>query len=443
MNAHAIRRRLGVFRDDRRGNFAILFAVVSVAVSLAAGTAVDVTQALGDRTHMANALDAAVLATAKAISTGRIQSAQAEGYMAKIFAGNIGQSATGAEDFGLTNVHVDSATSTVSATATATYHSTFGILGDAGTFPLSTDAAASYGSGGDGTVEVAMAFDVTGSMAGSKIAALKTAANAGIKVLLDNSDGRVRIAAIPYAAAVNVGPDLAKYIYRDNGDPYAVPPAYDPAKPVLVRGGKTRPDNCATERKGDLDDPAAGPDTAMVNRDGRLIEGNCPVAAIVPLTNNAALLRDTVDDFRAGGTTAGHIGIQWAWYALSNGWSRFLPDGRGAGEGEKVHKYAVIMTDGEFNTAYAGTKDFSQSPEAKKNSAKMAVALCKAMRAQGIEIFTIGFGLNEANAKKTLKACASPDHDGMTFFYGASTGNELVDVYQEIASVIKKLRLVS
>lgn len=440
MLTSALSHRLAAFRDDRRGNFAILFAVVSVAVSMAAGAAVDISQALGDRTHMANALDAAVLATAKAISSGRIESAQAESYMTKIFKGNIGQSATGTGDFSLSAVQVDAATMTVSATARATYHSSFGIFGDAGTFPLSTDAAASYGAG-DGTVEVAMAFDTTGSMTGSKIAALKKAAEAGIETLLDNSDGRVRIAAVPYAAAVNVGPALSKYVYRDNGNPYAAPPAYDPARPVLIKGGAS--DTCATERKGEGDHPtAAGPGTAMVNRDGRL-RGGCPSAAIVPLTDNADRLLDMVASFSANGTTAGHIGIEWAWYMLSSGWSSFLPDGSGAGEGEKVHKYAVIMTDGEFNTAYAGTKDFSQSSEATTNSAKMAVQLCKAMRAQGIDVFTIGFGLKEPKAKKTLQACASPAHDGMKFYYSVSTGNELVGVYKEIASVIKRLRLVS
>jgi hypothetical protein len=327
---------------------------------------------------------------------------------------------------------------------TATYRSAFGILGEAGTFPLSATAAASYGGGADETVEVAMAFDVTGSMAGSKIAALKRAAEAGIDILLENSDGRVRIAAVPYAAAVNVGPARSKFIYRDDGDPYAVPPAYDPARPVFVKGGKKERDACATERKGDWKAPtAAGPETAMVNRDGRLPEHACPSAAIVPLTSDAGTLLDTVDGFTAGGTTAGHIGIQWAWYMLSSGWSASLPEGSGAGEGESVHKYAVIMTDGEFNTAYAGTEDVDRSDEARKNSAGMAVALCKAMRAQHIDVFTIGFGLNDQNARKMLQACASPAHDGMKFYYSVSTGNELVDVYKEIASTIKRLRLVS
>jgi Flp pilus assembly protein TadG len=438
MKTSAFSRRLGALRDDRRGNFAILFAAAAVAVSLAAGTAVDVTQALGDRASMANALDAAVLATAKAISSDRIQDAQAQTYMTKVFAGNIGQATTGATDFGLASVRVDTATRTVSATATGTYHSAFAIFGAAGTFPLSTSASASYGSGG--TVEVAMAFDLTGSMRGSKIAALKSAAEAGIKVLLDHSDGRVRIAAVPYAAAVNVGPGLAKYVYRDNGDPYAVAPAYDPAAPKLASAGG---DTCATERKAALDDPSAGPDRAMVNRDGRLKRGNCPAAPIVPLTSDAGTLLGAVGSFTTGGTTAGHIGIEWAWYMLSSSWSGFVPAGRGAGSGDGVHKYAIIMTDGEFNTAYAGTKRPRQSREAAANSARMAVALCKKMQAQGIDVFTIGFGLNQTGAKKTMQACASPAHDGMTFYYNASTGTELVGVYKEIASVIKKLRLVS
>ncbi|HET7413219.1 MAG TPA: pilus assembly protein [Pararhizobium sp.] len=456
-------RLLGALARNRDGNFAMLFALTALPLFLAAGLAVDVTNAFADRSEMSNALDAAVLATAKALSTGAIQQSQASDYLDKIFAANM-HSASAASGSKISAVTVDGATNTVKAQATYIYRASFGVFGSAGNFPLTAGAAASYG---DGMAEVAMAFDLTGSMKDridgwgpKKIDALKAAATLGVDQLLKANSGgetRIRIAEVPYAGAVNVGPDLAKYIYPDNGKPFEVAPDYDPnRKTGTSKGpgkGKKDVDSCATGRKGPngLEISNDGPDKGMINRDRRLDKaGGCPSAEIVPLTADAKRLRDEIGSFTAGGDTAGHIGILWAWYMLSHKWASFMPDGSGAAapDPKKLHKYAIIMTDGEFNTAYAGVDTsgnnrFNSVTWQPAKSQKYADELCTAMKAAGIEIFTIGFGLRDDTAKKTLQDCASPDRNGMTFFYNASSGTELATIYKQIAAMIQKLRLVS
>lgn len=435
-------RKFDELRTDRSGNFGTMLAVMAVPLLLAAGTAVDITHAYADRVEMENALDAAVLSTAKALSDGGIQQADATDYLRRMFTGNLVSTTLASADVAVGPVTFDGTSNTLRAEVAYDYKASFGILGTAGDFPLTARSAATYG---DGHAEVAMAFDLTGSMQGSKLTALKTAAENGIEKLLSansSTDQRIRIAAVPYAAAVNVGPDLADYVYPDDGKPDTVAPAYDSGNPVSVSNKIT--DSCATERKGPEQFTDDGPDKGMINRDGRLSSSNpCPSAKIVPLTTDKQQLETEIRNFTASGTTAGHIAIQWAWYMLSNKWANFMPDGAGAAPADpKLHKYAIIMTDGEFNTAYAGVKGYNVTSQA-GTSSNDAVSLCTRMKADGIEIFTIGFDLKVKSARDTLQACASPAKNGVNYFYNASTGDELNSVYQQIAAMIQRLRLVS
>lgn len=62
-----------------------------------------------------------------------------------------------------------------------------------------------------GNVEVSLVLDVSGSMAGSRMTNLKTAAKDFVKTLLtDDADGRVLITLVPYNGQVNLGDYLAQ-----------------------------------------------------------------------------------------------------------------------------------------------------------------------------------------------------------------------------------------
>ena len=198
-----------------------------------------------------------------------------------------------------------------------------------------------------------MMLDVTGSMGGQKIKDLKTAANNAIDAFLlgqDEADPRVRVAIVPYADAVNTG-SLSNVVYAEKSYTTKEPPELD--DPFAV-SAYIPPDKCATERKGTQQFTDASPTVAMVNRDYRL--EFCPEAALKPLSANISALKNTVKSFKADGYTGGHTGIQWTWYMLSNKWKDVLPKAARpeAYDEKKVAKYAILMTDGEFNTAFAG-----------------------------------------------------------------------------------------
>jgi len=78
------------FQNDRSGNFAITFALSSVAILMSVGLAVDYSQSIGNRTRVNNALDSATLATARALSIGDVKEKDAETYLKVIFASNLG-----------------------------------------------------------------------------------------------------------------------------------------------------------------------------------------------------------------------------------------------------------------------------------------------------------------------------------------------------------------
>ena len=65
------------------------------------------------------------------------------------------------------------------------------------------------------------------------------------------------------------------------------------------------------------------------------------------------------------------------------------------------------------------------------------------MKADGIEIFTIGFdlGTGETAAKKVLRNCATKDTSSIKHYHEASTGQDLDDAFQAIIRNMERLAL--
>lgn len=417
------------FAGDRSGNFTIVTAVSAVALMLATGLALNTGAMLNAKSHMQNALDAALTSTARDITVGTIDEKDARASVERFLEVNQGGGFAGS--ITLDKLSIDKKSKTLTGEASIAAPVIFPLFGAQAPERLATVASAAYS---DKKIEVSLVLDVTGSMSGSKIADLKAAAKGAIALFLDGqkvSDPRVRVALVPYATAVNTGPLAPSVFVEKNGGPDVPPGLYDPREVAVA------PDACATERKkasGVMDFSDNGPETAMVNRDDRL--GYCPSAALIPLTANKSALDSRIDSFVANGSTAGHIGIQWGRYLLSPKWKNVLASSeRPANYHDKqVSKYAVIMTDGEFNTAFVG-------PGGAKASASSADSLCAEMRKDGIEVFTVGFMLKEEQAKTTLANCASPDTGSTRHYFDAATGSELKAAFREIAANIEKLAI--
>lgn len=432
--AGGVKRFLGRFWRNRLGNFGMMLAVTTPLLLLGVGYGLNVAQISITRSNLLSALDAAVTSTARDLTTGAISEDEARDLVEAFLIAN-GLRAY-AEEGRLTLDHliIDKEASTVSAQASVELDVAFALFGAANRQKITTESAALYS---DRKIEVAMMLDVTGSMAGQRLRDLKTAATNAVGLLLDNNRAgrdRVRVALVPYADAVNAGP-LSHVIYRET-DRYSPsePPPLPPSTPASATNV------CGTDREGTRQFTDDGPEVRMVNRDYRL--QFCPAAALMPLTTDKAALTASIDSFVANGYTAGQIGIQWSWYMLSPKWASVLPAASQPHEynDKKVAKYAILMTDGEFNTAFADVPHGQTVRSQSTRSRNYAERLCTEMKRQGIEIFTIGFMLNNS-AKQVMRNCASPDTGAMRHYYEASTGAELDLAFRSIAGNIERLAL--
>ena len=436
------------FSLDQAGNFAVVFACAASVLSLAIGFSVNTVQVYSLKSSLQNALDAAVTSTARDLTTGKIAVADARGVVEAFLQANADSDLAGRGTVRLDALAIDKTAHTIQASASIDADILFALFGSSDTRHIATEAAAIYS---DKTIEIAMMLDITGSMKGRKIEDLKTAAKNAATTFLsgqDKDNPRVRVAVIPYADAVNTG-ELARYVNYERKFTATEPPAFSPVLQAslssdvdLLPDGTRRADRCATERKGSRQFSDVGPGSAMPSRDVRL--AFCPTAAMSPLTADLGAVTALIDSFKASGSTAGHIGIQWSWYMLSPNWASVLPAKSAplAYGNKKAAKFAILMTDGEFNTAFAGVASGGNTTggQATRSSAN-AERLCAEMRRDGIEVFTIGFMLKEANAKATMRACASEDTASQKHYFDVSTGAELDAAYQSIARNIERLAL--
>lgn len=441
------------FSRDTRGNFAVLFGITVPVLALAVGFAADVAQLMNAKSALQNAADAAATSTARSITLGDISEAEAPKLLKAFVAANGGGGILDSGNVVMDAPDIDPVARTVEVKVHAEVPLFFPLFGMDKTRRVSTSSTAAYS---DKKIEVAMMLDLTGSMnekdksGVAKIKGLRDAADTAVRAFLDlnnASSPRVRVALVPYADGVNTGP-LANVVFHEaegSSGGKDAPPALTSAR--VVSGGG---DSCATERKTSngraMDYSDAGPYTAMVNRDDRLV--SCPASPLVPLTSDEGLLLNRVKNFYADGYTAGHIGVQWTRYMLSPSWRPALEakvPGSGPAEytDKKAKKIAILMTDGEFNTAFAGVPLSEKTRNEQGGVSRPAAEkLCALMKDDRIEIFTVGFVLKEAAAIQVMKNCATQDYSNVKHFYLAADAAELKAAFSNIAANVEQLALV-
>lgn len=170
--------------------------------------------------------------------------------------------------------------------------------------------------------------------------------------------------------------------------------------------------------------------------------------SVVPLSSDKALLKSRIAAFEAAGGTAGVVGTQWAYYTLSPKWGSVWGGGSEPGNyadlttmnanGVPVlRKIAILMTDGVYNAFLTGKE---QNAVQVSDHAK---GVCSNMKAQGIEIYTVGFSINllqaadAATADNLLKSCATD----LGHYYSPSTVNGLKAAFRDIAMKVNPVHL--
>ncbi len=394
------RKLLADISTDERGSIAILFGLMFMILIMFCGMAIDYARVQQMQTRVIAAADAAALAAGRALLDGRLTDTEVQSMAVQLFEQNIpADSKLGKVK--TIDVNVNRLTGSVTVDINAEVPMT--VMRVAGFekigFPVKSSTLFDQKD-----IELGMALDITGSMAGSKIADLKLAAKDLIDILLPDSgtENKIRIGLAPYAQSVNAG-SYAKG----------------------VTGGTSN--SCVHERSGTDAFSDALPTTGKWLGWSKSL--TCPSAKVEPMTDNKGILKSRVDGYTANGGTAGHLGAAWAWYLVSPEWASIWPSASRpvAYNDGKTNKAIILMTDGEFNTSYVS---------ANGDLPRQALEVCRTMKTKGVLIYAVAFQ-SPGSAEALLKSCAtSPDH-----FFNAKDGNELRSSFQQIATSLNNLRL--
>ncbi len=417
------------------------------------GMAVDYGRAIQHRTQLQTSLDSAVLAAGRDYQVNG-DSARAETVAAEYFS----TSMEGVEGTEIVENTADAETSTMKFSGKVVVETSFSRILGIKELEVSSTAESMLAKGGiDKNLEISLMLDITGSMCSpcSKLSDMKSAAKDLINILVqdDQSEHTSRVALVPFSHAVNVG---SAYFEQVTGQPQVVEDVFSyPAscykKGKLKSSCNGNPDylvveghsysSCVVERAGSNKFTDARPGSGnqtylgiydLKRQDSSAVDDDTPCkpeSRIVPLSDDKDGLNDAIDGFEAEGATAGQIGTAWAWYMLSPSWNSFWPVESRAGSygGDDTMKIAVLMTDGDYNTAYQ-TGNGSSSAQAKQ--------LCKNMKDEGITVYTVGFMVSAA-AKSMLKECGTSS----SHFYDATSGEQLKIAFRNIAFKVAQLRL--
>ena len=418
------------FLKSESGTISIIFALILPVLVAIVGAAVDYGRYTSARARTLQAMDTAVLAAGRVLQIENGDEAKALAAAERYYHENKSNMLSNDN----VTFSIEDGEITVSITDSRVRTPFLGVIG-IGEMKIRnvSKAIIAAGSNSGSHVEIAMMLDVMGSICGSypynctsatKLDAMKAAAKDLIDIVVweDQSLYSSRIALVLFSEHVNVGTEYFSAITgtspegnddertcvraRDNAN------RYEAAKPNGSKGHCTHfPQSSGTCR---------------------------PTATLMPLSANKDALKAHVDAFAGRGSTAGHLGTQFAWYTLDPDWgsiwgnqSKGLPYSMTTEVNQhgkpRLYKIAVLMTDGEYNKQYSGDGSTTQARE-----------FCTAMKNQGIVIYTVGFEIGTSgSAYDTMQQCASSsDH-----FYNASNGDELRMSFRDIAMQVSTLRL--
>jgi len=440
---------------NRAGNVSMIFAMIAVPLMGALGLALDYGTLARLKSEMQSTLDVSVLDAVATASSPDELSSRALARLDEEFRRQ-GISP-------VVKVSADANSGTVIATADLTEPTMFmGILGHP-TTTLHTMSSAVSGAGGP--MDLAIAFDTTGSMAGAKLTNAQQAASDLVDLVFkmpgtNTINPHVRVGLVPFDFHVNVGMQ-----YR-NAPWTSVPADSVPtdfptcsgswvnylqlAHPVHVTATCDGVQDCSYDDYNDYTKPIScgtitwqgcvgsqpDPTDALVPAtSSNPVPGIMNVwcsAPLVRLTNDPTVVKSAISSLTAQNETYIAPGVLWAWRLLSSDPTGPFADG---GPNGSTNKRLILMTDGA-NTHSASYPDHNNSDVSAADDKLLQV--CNKVKADGIQIYAIAFDVADPTIISTLTQCAS----GPPYFYKAETIADMTGAFQKIGRDLTAPRLV-
>lgn len=454
LNIKNLLRSMRRFTRETTAAVAIVFALSIPMFIGAAGVALDLAQAYNVKNRLANAVDKAALAAGS--TTGSAEDIEMQVH--KFIEANYPEGSLGTAF----NISVSLSDGIVTVAASARVKTSFMSIMGTEYLDVHQETVVKRELGG---VEVVLVLDVTGSMAGSNIAALKTASTNFLNIMFQRitDPEYLKIGIVPFSASVNVGtygfgetPDGAAYdtgfINWPSSDDYI-----NPASNIQYNSGTSGTTShwrgCILERgagRDVTDDPT--PNWGMYrfpqicssyysNGTCRTYSNNnpnrgCTNNRLVPLTNNQAVLQASINGLQATGNTYINVGLVWGWRVISPGYP--FTEGS-AYDDVDWSKTIVLMTDGD-NVPYNPYSAYGSYPGLSANNlnSKMTT-VCNNIKATGVTLYTITFESGISNSTRTLfRNCATKEE----FYFDAPSGQDLITAFENIANQLSQLHIV-
>ncbi len=186
------------FQADDTGGTAIFMSVGMLILVASIGTAIDTGRGYLVRSHLSQALDAAALAGGRVVFASNRDSDIRMFFNANFPANYLSATISGP------TISVDANGENIILAATATVPTTFMRVVGFNTMTIKAQTTVKRTNRG---MELVLVMDNTGSMAGSKITAMKAAATNLVNILYGSNETQNNfwIALVPYVATVNIG----------------------------------------------------------------------------------------------------------------------------------------------------------------------------------------------------------------------------------------------
>ncbi|GGW27870.1 hypothetical protein GCM10011452_15570 [Gemmobacter lanyuensis] len=257
-------------------------------------------------------------------------------------------------------------------------------------------------------VEVSLVLDVSGSMDGSRITALRPAARSFVDTIFNNSEaGKVTMSIVPYSTQVNVGRNVRDLF---TGTTEKHDSSFCLELPGSVFSSTTLPLSSVLHQNAHFDGFIWSTSNYAAYKTPQI--RNCNADArneVVTLGDNATTLKSRITNLQVDGNTSIELGVKWGALLLD-------PSARGLVNG--------LISRNAVSSAYAGRPLDAVSGD----TIKVLVVMTDGENTYDVSVTPPydGTGLSPfyftGTTSKTLATYYWPERTGTSDFYSVSTG---------------------
>lgn len=393
------------FLKNSGGNFAITFGLTMLPIMLSVGVATDYTSAVGMRSKLQEAIDAAALAagTDENISVNQRVKRAKDAFDALTVDLDLNKKP---------NFKIDE--HIINASISIDKPNNFsGIIGKP-TIGITVGVEIQYAV--EKAAEVAMVLDYSGSMGwNKKWSTMRDAAKDLVDVLGEDGErDDIKFALAPFSNQMHVSLPSAHVVGQNAGKTWT---------------------GCTQDRKWPFNTedstPVYGNDATKWGLTPSASEKDCKShikrgLTVRPLTNDHEKVKEWLDGMVPGGNTHISLGLAFGWHLVSPN----APFEEGVEYDEEgTKKFIVLLTDGAQTTKAWAPNDKYRV----KNGEINLEALCKDIKKKNVHMITIAFDLKDEPTRNRLRNCAT----NKGYFFEADSNSELTTAFETIGALIQ------